>query len=330
METAPLKGVNLGGWLIVERWMTPSVFKGSRAVDEYTLSQTEKGRSAIKQHRDTFIDESDFIWLRDNGVNAIRLPVGYWMFDGDDLLMPHVEYVDWVMKMANKYGLKVIIDLHGLEGSQNGNDHSGRVGASDWFRHKGNRTKSLVTLLAIALRYKDDEQLWGLQIINEPKVGLFHFKLRHYYRLASQLLEAVLEPHTHIIFSDGFTPRLMTKALGRSERVVMDVHLYHGAKPSTKYMSLARYYRSLRGQARLLGRLSKDQPVIVGEWSGSFRQSVFDQFPVSKHGELVKEHCARQIESFKDTEGWFYWNYKTEKPGVWHFRSQVEAGIIVL
>ncbi len=330
MGTEPLKGVNLGGWLIVERWMTPAVFKGTNAIDEYTLSQTTKGRAALKKHRDTFIKESDFVWLRDNRINAIRLPVGYWMFDGDEGLMPHVTYVDWVMEMANKYDLKVIIDLHGLEGSQNGNDHSGRVGKPEWFLHKQNRMKSLVTLLAIADRYKNDDKFWGLQIINEPKVGIFHFKLRHFYRLADKLLETVLEPHTHIIYSDGFTPRLLTKALGRTERIIMDVHLYHGAKPLTKFMSLKQYYWSLRWQARKLKRLAKDQKIIIGEWSGSFRQTVFNSFPVKEHGDLVKEHCKHQIESFRHTTGWFYWNYKTEKPGVWHFRSQVEAGIIKL
>lgn len=28
------------------------------------------------------------------------------------------------------------------------------------------------------------------------------------------------------------------------------------------------------------------------------------------------------------TAGWFYWSYKTEQPGQWSFRSQVEAGLI--
>lgn len=326
----PLKGVNLGGWLILERWMTPAVFKGTDAADEYSLSQTTAGREAITQHRDTFIQESDFQWLRDNAIDIVRLPVGYWIFGSDELLVPHAQYVDWAMHMANKYHIRVLIDLHGVRGSQNGFDHSGRIGKANWFAHKAYRTKTLPVLQAIADRYKDDPQLWGIQVINEPRVGVFHFKLRAYYKKAYSTLRQTLRPETHIVYSDGFTPRLLSRALGKSQQAVMDIHLYHGTKFWTPYVSLQRYYKTLLHQRKLLRRLSKAQPVIVGEWSGTFRQPIFDSFPVNQHSELVKQHVALQLASFEDAAAWFYWSYKTEQPGVWNFRSQVEADIIVL
>ena len=39
-------------------------------------------RAAIVQHRDTFVTEADMVNLALNGVNAIRIPVGYWLLDG--------------------------------------------------------------------------------------------------------------------------------------------------------------------------------------------------------------------------------------------------------
>ena len=36
-----LRGVNLGGWLVLEKWMTPAFFADSDAVDEHTFMQTE-------------------------------------------------------------------------------------------------------------------------------------------------------------------------------------------------------------------------------------------------------------------------------------------------
>ena len=327
MHVEPFKGVNLGGWLIVERWMTPSVFKGTTAIDEYTLSQTSEGRMAIEAHRRSFIKESDFAWMQTHGINAVRLPVGFWLFETTDSLLPHISYVDWTMKMADKYNIQVIIDLHGLQGSQNVKDHSGRIGKSRWFAHKPYRLQSLKTLEEIAKRYKDHPKLWGIQIINEPRVGLAHFKLRRYYKNAFKLLDDILKPETKIIYSDGFTPRLLSGAL-RSDRVVMDVHLYHTIKFWAKYVSLERYYRYLTWQRGFLRRLSRKQPVIIGEWSGTVRQPFFNALPVEKHGDLIREHTHHQIESFHYTAGWFYWNYKTEKTGVWDFRSQVDAGII--
>ena len=324
----PLKGVNLGGWLILERWMTPMVFEGFEAVDEYTLSQTASGRAVIKKHRDSFITESDFQWLQDNKIEIIRLPIGYWVFESSESLLPHVTYVDWAMKMAKKYKIKVLLDLHGLQGSQNGNDHSGRVGKAQWFKQKKLRTESLTTLEKLAKRYATHDALWGIQVINEPQFGIFHFKLRTFYKRAHRLLQSILKPDTYIIFSDGFTPRLLSGALGRSNQIIMDVHLYHATKQWTRFVSLKTYYHSLQFQTNFLKRLARKQAVLIGEWSGSFRQPVFDSVPVADHKKLVGQHVAYQIDSFQYAKAWFYWSYKTEQPGVWNFKSQVDEGII--
>ena len=34
-----LRGVNLGNWLLLEKWMSPRVFAGTGARDEYTLCE---------------------------------------------------------------------------------------------------------------------------------------------------------------------------------------------------------------------------------------------------------------------------------------------------
>ena len=128
MNNTFLRGVNLGGRLLLEKWMTPSLFAGTEAIDEYTFMQTPGAAKKIDERRKAFIAESDFKWLAEHGVNAVRIPVGYWALEG---YAPYVEattYLDWAMSMAEQYRLEVIIDVHGLPGSQNGRDHSGRVG----------------------------------------------------------------------------------------------------------------------------------------------------------------------------------------------------------
>ena len=32
-----IKGVNLGNWLVLEKWMSPALFEGTGAQDEYYL-----------------------------------------------------------------------------------------------------------------------------------------------------------------------------------------------------------------------------------------------------------------------------------------------------
>src|SRR5579862_5430706 len=71
-----MRGVNLGGWLALEKWITPGVYAGVQAEDEYTLCQIlgkEKAAARLKQHRETSITAADFKWLAAHSLNAFRL-----------------------------------------------------------------------------------------------------------------------------------------------------------------------------------------------------------------------------------------------------------------
>ena len=72
----PLRGVNLGGWLVLEPWMTPSLFAGTDAKDEYTFMTTPDAAAKLRRHHETFITEDDFAWLGEQGLDLVRLPVG--------------------------------------------------------------------------------------------------------------------------------------------------------------------------------------------------------------------------------------------------------------
>lgn len=66
-------------------------------------------------------------------MDANRIPVGYWSID----LLPYEPYVQGAfpyliraVNWARELGLKVLLDLHGAPGSQNGQDNSGLQGGS--------------------------------------------------------------------------------------------------------------------------------------------------------------------------------------------------------
>jgi glucan 1,3-beta-glucosidase len=52
--------------------------------------------------------------------------------------------------------------------------------------------------------------------------------------------------------------------------------------------------------------------------------------PPSEHKQLFQRYVASQLEQYEEFAGWFYWSYKTERPGQWHFRSMLEQGLIKL
>jgi glucan 1,3-beta-glucosidase len=45
-----LRGVNLGGRLLLERWMTPSLFEGTNAEDEYAFMASPHAHGNLEEH----------------------------------------------------------------------------------------------------------------------------------------------------------------------------------------------------------------------------------------------------------------------------------------
>lgn len=327
-----LRGVNLGGWLVLERWMTPDLFKGTEAVDEYTFMQTNGARDKLRQHQKSFITEDDFRWISQNGLNAVRVPVGYWILEGDGPFRPCIGRLDWAVKMAQKYQLDLLICLHGAPGSQNGNDHSGRKGSADWFRDTQAQQTTIAVLRQLAERYRDAPSVWGIELLNEPDPKPFNRTLKKFYRAAYREIAKVGRLGLAVVYHDAFRPRLLSGVLWpyRDFPVYLDHHWYHFSIPRwlQPYIPFWLYYPYLRLKKFTLRDVSKAQPVIVGEWNGIIGGEKLRTYPKSEHNALIARHLEVQFDVFSEVAGWFYWNYKTQHRSVFHFRAMVEDGVI--
>ena len=74
------RGVNFGEWLTLEKWMEPSVFEGTQSRDEDNLCRVLREEDKIlrfRKHRDSFIQKKDVFYIKQLGLNAIRLPVSF-------------------------------------------------------------------------------------------------------------------------------------------------------------------------------------------------------------------------------------------------------------
>jgi glucan 1,3-beta-glucosidase len=327
-----LRGVNLGGWLVLERWMTPSLFAGTDAGDEYTFMSTPGARTKLRHHQSTFITEEDWRWMAMNGIDAVRIPVGYWVLGSDAPYIACADRLDWAFRMAAKHSINVLLCLHGAPGSQNGRDHSGRIGPIRWYQNATYRQQTVDVLVALARRYRDEPAFWGLELLNEPRPGLIQWKLRQFYRCAYRELVAVLRPDTRIVYHDAFTPRLLSGAiLSRpSHTVTMDIHWYHFTFWAHKWIPIRWYYHLVAWHGRLVRALSRQQGIVIGEWNGIIAGERLDRVPRAGHAVIVREHCRRQMAAYDSADAWFYWSYKTDDRGVYHFRSMVEDKEIML
>lgn len=118
-----------------EQWFTTAC-NNSTAQDEWTFSQAcgANLKSVLTNHWDTYITDADIQLIAASGFNHLRIPLGYWAFTSQPSGTPYcsqcgqLDQLTRVLASANKYGLYVVLDLHGLPGSQNGEQESGRVG----------------------------------------------------------------------------------------------------------------------------------------------------------------------------------------------------------
>lgn len=179
----PLYGVNLGGWLVLEPYITPSLFQAFGSddayipVDEYHLSQAygkDQAQQVLSDHWESFYTESDFQQIADLGLNFVRIPIGYWAFatlEDDPYVQGQSDYLELAISWCQKYGLKAWIDLHGVPGSQNGFDNSGIRDQIDWQNNDYYYTLTYSVLAQIAKKYSTDDYkdtIIGIQLVNEP------------------------------------------------------------------------------------------------------------------------------------------------------------------
>ncbi len=166
-----IKGINLGNWLVLEKWIMPALFSGTDAEDETFLCRKldpEEKLRRYRTHRDTWITEDDFRQIAQAGFNTIRIPVPWFLFDETGDFVPCSEYLDRAFDWAEKYDLRLFLDLHTVPGGQNGTDNSGLCGVCTWSTREEYRKKTLDVLEKIALRYGKRPSLWGIEPINEP------------------------------------------------------------------------------------------------------------------------------------------------------------------
>ena len=115
-------GVNLGGWFVLEPWITPSIFEATNnnaVVDEFTLTQAlgqDAASSVLTNHWNTWITQDDFNQIAAAGLNHVRIPIGYWAvapLQGDPYVQGQLPVLDKAIGWARSAGLKVLLDLHG-------------------------------------------------------------------------------------------------------------------------------------------------------------------------------------------------------------------------
>merc|ERR1719408_225321 len=96
----------------------------------------EEANRQLRIHWKTWVTEEHIKKLPHKGVDTLRVPIGDWMFKPYEPFIGcwdgAVEVLDDVIEMCGKYNISVLLDIHGMRGSQNGYDNSGQAQDIIW------------------------------------------------------------------------------------------------------------------------------------------------------------------------------------------------------
>ncbi|MBN2540440.1 MAG: cellulase family glycosylhydrolase [Bacilli bacterium] len=332
-----IRGVNLGGWLVLEQWMTPELYHGYDAKDEFHLLEQlgESRFDVLKRHRDNFITEADFDWLHTHGINVIRLPIGHWLFEDNEPYVNALEYVENAFHWGSQHDIKILLDVHAAPGCQNGFDNGGLSGIVEWpIGDNVNQTLRFIERLCIT--FQNEPALFGIEVLNEPRWDIDRNLLQNFYLDSYRIIRKYLNDSQVIVFHDAFRLDEWQEFFESNSfvNVILDTHMYQvfSHNDSTRNPSetiekaaVLRYHE--------IKKISYVD-LIVGEWSVGLHPHLLKQ----THDDYEKEVLYRAVgnsllTTFEQTRGWFFWNYKLSKESMnthfgWSYRELVETGII--
>lgn len=332
------RGVNLGGWLVAEHWMTADAAFWSGVEDrfansgEYTSitksTRPDDVRSKLGDHHASYITEDDIAQIAAAGLNTVRVPVGFWIlgYDSHDPSNQHewqaytrgtIAFLDQLIRCwARTHNVAVLISLHAAKGSQNGADHSSPAspGHSFWSQYPENVANTVEMARFLADRYLTDEAFLGLGLMNEPSGSTDQAVLYQYYQDAYR---AVRSTGSDCVLT--VMPLLQKQSpdemVGFMEapaftNVVVEWHPYfiwgYEQTPDQQLVDnvVKQQYKSR--VAKWNARAGHNR-LFVGEWSVASASDMY-----SKNRELFYQFVTAQLQVHDLAEaGWAIWTWKT-------------------
>jgi len=175
-EKITLCGYGISSWLNLEHFMLGIPGTDSQIRTAVAVAYGEKKAEIFwKKFYKSMVDEDDFAFLKGLGINTLRIPFNYRLFENDQQPYSYIEQgfeeIDRVLRLCEQYKLYAVLDLHAAPGGQNPDWHSDNaVGESLFWEYADFRKRTISLWKYIAKRYASNRWVTGFDLLNEPVV----------------------------------------------------------------------------------------------------------------------------------------------------------------
>ncbi|KAI6000408.1 glycoside hydrolase family 5 protein [Pisolithus orientalis] len=358
------RGVNIGSWFVLERWITEQPFRCAAppCQSDLDVARGAHANEILEHHWDSWVSATDFEWLSAMGINTVRIPIGYYHLCGVDPSILRGTDFDglesifggaWsrivkAIETADRYQIGVLFDLHAAPGKQNQDSHSGTSSPTISFFQMQFNLQLTVRILRIlvsslrSLRFVHRPPLpnvIGVELLNEPKPP-YPAALQAWYKNAIEEVRR-LDPSLPLFISDCWMPDAYADFVKMlpptAPPICLDHHLYRCFTSEDVSTAAAQHSTSLSNPnaptpqtfARVASKLEDaGGALVVGEWSGAL--NLGSLVGAADERRERAQFIQAQLDLFeRHCAGWFFWTYKKEFPGDsgWSFRDAVDTGV---
>jgi aryl-phospho-beta-D-glucosidase BglC (GH1 family) len=349
-------GVNFGSLFVLEKYIFDEMFIDGAGVELDAIKNyvnkngIAETRNKMEQHWLNYCSDNDWAWLKEKGIQSVRIPIGYWIVSGglftkgtsfESISSVYINawniFKQHYIEKAKAYQISILVDLHALPKGANTGDHSG-----EWFNEAGfwrdNHTIDLAVSICtfIARDLKNYDNISGIQIVNESVFDNDAVGQKKYY---TQAINAIRYENLDVpvVISDGWWTDQWIKFLNKSSKgnsgnlgIVIDDHIYRCFSADDKKKRVEQIINDLHHT--VLNGLSEEADILIGEYSCVLDTHSWDNSKGVSRDEKVREYGNRQVEIFKDKAkaGFYFWTYKFQNGdgGEWGLCPMIDRGCI--
>ena len=307
-----LKGINLGNWLNPEGYMFH--FKNTnsfRLIDNVIkeLIGADEARNFWNSFRNDYITKEDIHFIKNCGLNHIRVPFNFKLFLVEDhpeiFLEEGFNRLDDIIKWCREEELFVVLDMHAAPGGQTGDNIDDSWSYPFLFENEGAQKTTIALWKKIADRYKNESIVIGYDLLNEP-IPHFYENKEELDKLLVPLYKQIVSTirsvdKNHIVFLGGAQWDTNFKVFGPpfDKNVVYTFHKYWmppEQKEIQEYVDFSNKYNV----PLWLGESGENDD----EWINSFRKLLESNNIGWCFWPYKKMDSTRGLVSFPKTKEW--------------------------